>query len=223
MNPTNVTDNNNRNNTNNKIENQPTQKVPIKEEDVDYYEIEKNKDYIISKFGGTQRTLLSTIISSLYTLLFFILLIYYNEKHYNAGEDFLVGECKRLKKWNRVIYIGLGVSFIFIIVCTILQIMNKEKEKYIAILLLVRTVFNYIVGLFFLISITVVYFGIYDIEKCPPVRKVDLAYIICEWAIFSVCIIFHYAIVFFFVCCKAKRKPWNGEGEVDPEEMKKVI
>ena len=219
MNPTNINENTN----NNGAENQPTQKVPIKEEYTDYYEIEKNKDYIISKFGGTQRTILSTSISSIYQILFLVLFIYYNEKHYDDGKDFLVGECGRLKKWNRIIYIGLAVSFVFFIVCTILQIINKEKEKYIAILLLVRTVFNYIVGLFFLIALTTVYFGIDKIEKCPPVRKVDLAYIICEWAIFSVCIIFHYAIVFFFICCKAKRKFWNGEGDVDPEEMKKVI
>ena len=208
---------------NNNIDTQPTNKVPIKDEYIDYYEIEKNKDYIISKFGGTARTILSTSISSIYTLAFFILLIYYNEKHYNEGNDFNVGNCNRLKRWNRSLYIGLGVSFIFFIVCTILQIMNKEKEKYIAILLLVRTVFNYIVGLFFVVAITVVYFGINEIEKCPTVRNVDLAYIICEWVIFSVCIIFHYVIVFFFICCKAKRKYWSGEGEVDPEEIKKVI
>ena len=88
MNPTNVTEINNNNNKSDKIENKPTQKVTIKEDDVDYYEIEKNKDYIISKFGGTERTLLSTIISSVYTLIFIILLIYYNEKHYDEGEDF---------------------------------------------------------------------------------------------------------------------------------------
>ena len=208
---------------NNNIETNPTNKVPIREDNLEYYEIEKNKDYIISKFGGTNRTVLSTVISSIYTLLFLVLLVYYNEKSYDKGNDFSVGECNKLKRWNRVIYIGLGVSFIFFIVCTILQILNKEKEKYIAILLLIRTIFNYFVGLFFLISITVVYFGIDDIEKCPTVRKVDLAYIICEWVIFSLCIVFHYMIVFFFICCKAKRKFWNGEGDVDPEEMKKVI
>ena len=223
MNPTNVTEINNNNNKSDKIENKPTQKVTIKEDDVDYYEIEKNKDYIISKFGGTQRTLLSTIISSVYTLIFIILLIYYNEKHYDEGEDFSKGDCSRLKKWNRVIYIGLIISFCCFIICTILQIKNKDKEKFIAFLLLFRTLFNYIVGLFFVIAISAVYFGIDDIDKCPPVRKVDFAYIICEWIIFTVCIVFHYAIVFFFVCCKAKRKFWNGEGEVDPEEMKKVI
>ena len=210
-------------NKNNNINSQPTNKVPIKEDYKEYYEIEKNKDYIISKFGGTKRTVLSTVISSLYTLVFLILFIYYNEKHYDEGKDFKFGDCNRLKRWNRVIYIGLAVSFVFFIVCTILQIINKEKEKYIAILLLIRTVFNYIVGLFFLISITVVYFGIDEIDKCPPVRRVDFAYIICEWIIFSVCIIFHYIIVFFFLCCKAKRTFWNGEGDVDPEEMKKVI
>ena len=210
-------------NKNNNINTQPTNKVPIKEDYKEYYEIEKNKDYIISKFGGTKRTVLSTVISSLYTLVFLILFIYYNEKHYDEGKDFKFGDCNRLKRWYRVIYIGLAVSFVFFIVCTILQIINKEKEKYIAILLLIRTVFNYIVGLFFLISITVVYFGIDEIDKCPPVRRVDLAYIICEWIIFSVCIIFHYIIVFFFLCCKAKRTFWNGEGDVDPEEMKKVI
>ena len=208
---------------NNNIETNPSNKVPIKEDNLEYYEIEKNKDYIISKFGGTNRTVLSTVISSIYTLIFLVLLVYYNEKNYDKGKDFSVGECNKLKRWNRVIYIGLGTSFIFFIVCTILQIINKEKEKYVAILLLIRTLFNYFIGLFFVIAITVVYFGIDDIDKCPTVRIVDLAYIICEWAIFSLCIVFHYMIVFFFICCKAKRKFWNGEGDVDPEEMKKVI
>ena len=208
---------------NNNIETNPTNKVPIREDNLEYYEIEKNKDYIISKFGGTNRTVLSTVISSIYTLVFLVLLAYYNEKHYDKGKDFSIGECNKLKRWNRVIYIGLGVSFIFFIICTILQIMNKEKEKYVAILLLIRTLFNYFIGLFFLIAITVVYFTLDDIDKCPTVKKVDLAYIICEWVIFSFCIIFHYMLVFFFICCKAKRKFWNGEGDVDPEEMKKVI
>ena len=208
---------------NNNIETNPTNKVPIREDNLEYYEIEKNKDYIISKFGGTNRTVLSTVISSIYTLAFLVLLAYYNEKHYDKGKDFSIGECNKLKRWNRVIYIGLGVSFIFFIICTILQIMNKEKEKYVAILLLIRTLFNYFIGLFFLIAITVVYFTLDDIDKCPTVKKVDLVYIICEWVIFSFCIIFHYMLVFFFICCKAKRKFWNGEGDVDPEEMKKVI
>ena len=206
------------NSTNDNDNTLPNNKVEINEFK-DYYEIEKNKDYVISKFGGTPRTLLSTIISSIYTLTFFILFIYYNEKNKN---DF-IEDCKNLRKWNRIIYVGLGISFIFFILCTILQIQNQGREKYVSILLLIRTIFNYIVGLFFVIAISAVYFGIDDIDKCPPVRKVDFAYIICEWIIFTVCIVFHYAIVIFFVCCKAKRKPWNGEGEIDPEEIKKVI
>ena len=218
-------------NSTNDNDNTPNNKVTIKDEFQDYFEIEKNKDYIISKFGGTSRTLLSTIISSIYTLIFFILLLYYNE--YNSDSDEFekdiynnkYDECRKLRRWNRVLYIGLGISFLFFIICTVLQIKNQGKEKYVSILLLIRTVFNYIIGLFFLISITSVYFSISGdvMDNCPTVRKIDLAYIICEWAIFSVCIIFHYAIVIFFVCCKAKRKPWNGEGEVDPEEIKKVI
>ena len=216
---------NSKNDNDNDDNNTPNNKVTIKDELKDYYEIEKNKDYIISKFGGTQRTVLSTIISSIYNLTFFVLLLYYNEKHFDHEEfDNIRNEdCQRLQKWNRVIYIGLGISFIFFIICTILQIINQGKEKYVSILLLVRTVFNYIVGLFFLIAITCVYFSIDNIELCPKVRKIDLAYIIFEWAIFTACIIFHYAIVIFFVCCKAKRTQWNGDGDVDPEEMKKVI
>ena len=219
-------------NSTNDNDNKPNNNIPIKDDTQDYYEIEKNKDYIIAKFGGTKRTLLSTIISSIYTLTFFILLLYYNEfngdsdnfKNSSNG-DKIHNDCRRLQRWNRVLYIGLGISFIFFILCTILQIRNQGKEKYVSILLLIRTLFNYIVGLFFLISITSAYFSIQEsvMDNCPVVKKVDLAYIICEWVIFSVCIILHYAIVIFFVCCKAKRKQWNGEGDVDPEEMKKVI
>ena len=68
--------------------NHPNEKVTIKEEFQDYYEIEKKKDYIISKFGGTKRTILSTIISSIYNLTFFVLLLYYNEKHYEPYKGF---------------------------------------------------------------------------------------------------------------------------------------
>ena len=214
------------NSTNDNDNNPPNNKVTIKDEFQDYYEIEKNKDYIISKFGGTQRTVLSTIISSIYNLTFFILLLYYNEKDSNFEEEYekkKIEDCYRLKKWNRALYLGLGISFIFFIICTILQIINQGKEKYVSYLLLIRTVFNYIVGLFFLIAITCVYFSIENIDLCPKVKNIDLAYIILEWAIFSACIVFHYAIVIFFVCCKAKRKQWNGDGDVDPEEMKKVI
>ena len=219
-------DNDNNENKEKKKNDLPNQKVTIKDEFQEYQEIEKNKDYVISKFGGTNRTLLSTIISSVYNLTFFILLLYYNEKKFYPEEgydDYKIKGCNKLRRWNRVIYIGLGVSFIFFIICTILQIMNKGKEKFVSILLLVRTLFNYIVGLFFLIAITSVYFSIDNIEICPPVKNVDLAYIIIEWIIFSFCIIVHYAIVFFFLCCKAKRKQWDGVGDVDPEEMKKVI
>ena len=210
------------NNKKNSLENIPTNKIQIKDEQNDYYEIEKNKDYIISKFGGTPRTVLSSAISGIYEIVFLVLLIIYNEKNY-TNEYFNIGNCMRLKRWNRALYISLAISFVFLIVCTVLQIINKENEKFIAYLLLIRTLFNYILGLFFLIAITVVYFGIDSIEKCPPVRYVDFVYILCEWVIFSVCIIFHYAIIFFIICCKAKRKFWNGEGDVDPEEMKKVI
>ena len=211
-------------NDNDNDDNIPKNKVTIKDEFKDYYEIEKNKDLIIQKFGGTSRTLLSTIVSSIYTLTFFILLLYYNEKKYDANKGFGVGEeCNKLKKWNRVLYVELSISFIFFIICTILQIQNQGREKYVSILLLIRTIFNYIIGLFFLISITCVYFSIDNMDNCPTVKKVDLAYIIIEWIIFSSCIILHYAIVIFFVCCKAKRKEWDGTGDVDPEEMKKVI
>jgi len=217
MNSTNIKDDNSINVNN---------KVTIKDESKDYYEIEKSKDYIISKFGGTSRTILSTIISSIYTLTFFILLVYYNEKKNNDNEGThqkSYNDCQRLKRWNRALYIGLGVSFIFFILCTILQIINQGKEKYITIILLIRTVFNYIVGLFFLIAITVVCCSIDNHDLCSSVYKVDIVYIILEWIIFSFCIVIHYMIVIFFLCCKAKRKPWNGDGDVDPEEMKKVI
>ena len=41
-----------------------------------------------------------------------------------------------------------------------------------------------------------------NIDLCPTVKRVDLIYIIIEWIIFSTCIILHYAIVIFFLCCK---------------------
>ena len=54
--------------------------------------------------------------------------IIYNEKNY-TNEYFNIGNCMRLKKWNRALYISLAISFVFLIVCTVLQIINKEKVQ----------------------------------------------------------------------------------------------
>lgn len=205
--------NNNINNT--------SHSMGMKEMDVTqmYSEIEKDKNYVIEKFGGVPRTILSTVISSIYSLIFIVLLIIYTEIKETKDES----ACKKLKKWNKALYIALIISLIFAIICTIIQIMWRDIEKNVTLILLIRTMFNYIVGLIFLISMTVVYFGNDNIGECTPVKYIDLTYIILEWIIFSVCIIFHYSIVVYFVCCKAKRKFWDGEGEIDPEEIKKVI
>lgn len=186
----------------------------------EYLKIEYNKEYVIQKFGGVPRTLLSSIISLIYTLIFLIALIILNEKEYPDNSP---KECNNLRKWNRILICGLCLSVILIIFCTLFQLKNRNKEANVTLILLIRTLINYVFGLFLLIAITTVYFSNDNIKDCPNVRYVDLLYIILEWIIFSVCIIFHYAIVIFFCCCKAKRKMWNGEGEIDEEEMKKVI
>ena len=186
----------------------------------EYYKIERNKEYVTAKFGGIPRTLLSSFISLLYTLLFLIFLIVFNEKKYPKDSS---EECYLLRKWNRALIAGLCLSVVIIIFCTFYQISYRKSEKDVFLILLIRTLVNYVVGLVFLIGITVVYFTRDNIGKCPNVRYVDLVYIILEWIIFSVCIVFHYIIVIFFCCCKAKRKMWNGEGEIDEEEIKKVI
>ena len=186
----------------------------------EYLEIERNKEFVTAKFGGIPRTLLFSIISLLYTLLFLIFFIIYNEKKY---PDTSPQECNLLRKWNRVLIAGLCFSVVIIIFCTYYQLSNRKNEAKVTLILLIRTVINYLIGLIFLIAITVVYFTRNNIKNCPNVRYVDLVYIILEWIIFSVCIILHYIIVVFFCCCKAKRKMWNGEGEIDEEEMRKVI
>ena len=195
-------------------------KSQIKEYTQEYLEIERNKEYVTATFGGIPRTLLSSTISLLYTLLFLIFLIIFNEKKYpNTSPN----ECNLLRKWNRVLIAGLCLSVIIIVFCTYYQLSNRNNEPKVTFILLIRTLINYIIGLIFLIAITVVYFSRNNIENCPKVRYIDLVYIILEWIIFSICIVFHYIIVIFFCCCKAKRKMWNGEGEIDEEEMKKVI
>lgn len=184
-----------------------------------YSEVELNKNYVIEKFGGIPRTILSTVISSIYSLTFIILLLIFNPK---TGDEVNKKDCKPLKRWNRALYIVLIISLIFAIICTIIQIKNRHIEKNVTLILLIRTLFNYIVGLTMLICMTVVYFT-HNGSECTPVGRVDLVYIILEWIIFTVCIVFHYSIVIYFCCCKAKRKYWDGEGEIDPEEIKKVI
>lgn len=203
------------------IINNTNHSMTMKEMDVTqmYSEIEQNKNFVIEKFGGVPRTILSTVISSIYTLIFIVLLIIYTEKKDRKNSD----ACEKLEKWNRSLYIALIISFIFAILCTIIQLSYKDIEKNVTLILLIRTMFNYIVGLTFLISMTVVYFGTEGINECKPVKYVDLIYIILEWIIFSVCIVFHYSIVVYFICCKAKRTFWNGDGPIDPNELKKVI
>lgn len=214
--------NNNISNNNNNNINNTNNSMTMKEMEITTQmnsDLEQNKNYVIEKFGGIPRTILSTVISSIYSLIFIILFLYYTEIKETKDESV----CKKLQKWNRALYITLIISLIFSIACTVFQIMERNIEKNVTLVLLIRTMFNYIVGLIFLISITVVYFGNDNIDECNPVKNVDLVYIILEWIIFSVCIIFHYSIVVYFCCCKAKRKYWDGEGPIDPEEIKKVI
>jgi len=197
-----------------------TKKVTVKDDYHDYEEIEKSKEYIIQKFGGTGRTFLSTFISSIYNIVFIILIIYFNEK--DTKNTQMIPSCKKLKRCNRVLCIGLGVSLVFVLVCTIIQIKYQGREKIVSYLLLIRTLYNFFVGTGLLIYLTVVYFHD-DIDDCGNVKTVDFVYIILEWVILVGCCIFHYSIVIFFLCCKAKRTFWDGEGDVDPEEIKKVI
>lgn len=205
----------------NNIINNTNHSMTMKDVDVTqmYSEIEQNKNYVIEKFGGVPRTILSTVISSIYTLTFIILLLIYTEIKDRKDID----ACKKLEKWNRALYIALIFSFVFAIICTIIQLSCKDIEKNVTLILLIRTIFNYIIGLIFLISMTVVYFGTEGINDCTPVKYIDFIYIILEWIIFSVCILFHYSIVIYFLCCKAKRTYWDGEGPIDPNELKKVI
>ena len=176
----------------------------------------KTKETQIREFYSSSfYIIITTIITISYSLLWTILIIVYTEK------DSLPSNCNKLIRCNRVIYSFLILSIIITLITSIIQLVNSNFNL-IAKLLLIKTLYHYIVGLSIVIAITVIYYKTDDVELCDKMRKVDYAYIITEWIIVGSCSLCYCGILWFVICCKAKPPQLNRDGEVSDEEMKKI-
>jgi hypothetical protein len=171
---------------------------------------------VLKKFQTIKILLISLLISLIYSLIFSILFIYYNEKNYPPN-------CKNLKRINRFIYIILLISVFFSIISTIYHIKNRLNYENSKKILQIRSVFNYVVTLAILISLTVVYCKTKNKKDCETIWKIDLAFMICEWIILFLCYSGFWTIVIVIFCCKSKVVNLKENDEIPIEEMKKLI
>ena len=176
----------------------------------------KTKETKIREFYSSPfYIIITTIITIAYSLIWTILIIVYTEK------DSLPSNCTNLIRCNRVIYSFLLLSIIITAVTSIIQIVYPNFT-FIARLLLLKTLYHYIVGLSIVIAITVIYYRTDEVETCDKMRKVDFAYIITEWIIVGSCSLCYCGILWFVICCKAKPPKMSRDGEVSDEEMRKI-
>ena len=182
-----------------------------------FYQNLEDKDlYVLKTFQTVKILLISLIISIFYSLLFSFLLLFYNENSFPSN-------CKNLKRMNRATYIILFISTLFSIICTIIHIKYRLDYEYSKKILQIRSIYNYVITLSFLISLTIVYNRTRNVKECGKVWKVDLAYIICEWIILILCYSGFWIIVVIIFCCKSKHIELKENDEIPIEEMKKLI
>jgi len=202
-------------NSNTKINTSNLKSIESKNQNF-YQNIEDKDLYVLKTFQTVKILLISLFISMIYSLLFSILLLYYNENSFPPN-------CKNLKRMNRATYIILFISIVFSIICTIIHIKYRLDYEYSKKILQIRSIYNYVITLVFLISLTIVYIKTKNKKECGNVWKVDLAYIICEWIILILCYSGFWAIVIIIFCCKSKHIQLRENDEIPIEEMKKLI
>ena len=117
-----------------------------------FYQNLEDKDlYVLKTFQTVKILLISLIISIFYSLLFSFLLLFYNENSFPSN-------CKNLKRMNRATYIILFISTLFSIICTIIHIKYRLDYEYSKKILQIRSIYNYVITLSFLISLTIIFF-----------------------------------------------------------------
>jgi len=202
-------------NSNTKINTSNLRSIESKNQNF-YKELEDKDLYVLKTFQTVKILLITLLISVIYSLLFSVLLLYYNENSFPPN-------CKNLKRMNRATYIILFISIVFSIICTIIHIKYRLDYEYSKKILQIRSIYNYVITLVFLISLTVVYIRTNNKKECGNVWKVDLAYIICEWIILFLCYSGFWTIVIIIFCCKSKHIQLRENDEIPIEEMKKLI
>ena len=162
-------------------------------------------------------TIVSTVLSSVYTFIWAVVFSVYIEidnDHSQCHDN--------IKIWVRVSYGIMYALCILSFICCIAQVKMKKKLEYLQKILFFRTLGNYIIGCFLVISMTIIYCKYGDLDKCPTISKIIIAFVVSEWVIVGGCIITFFTFVIIAFCCKARATEWNGEGEVPEAEIRKV-
>ncbi|MCQ2821018.1 MAG: hypothetical protein MJ252_27485 [archaeon] len=176
--------------------------------------LDKESDIIVL-VKDKRFAIISTIISSLYTLTWAILFTLIIEDENKDSCDSIVFN------WGRIFYSGFYLSAFISILTMVLQIGFKKNSSRVEKVLLVRMIINYVFSYFMVISATVVY-SKYANKGCSKVKKLFLGFIISEWILAGGCTITFITIIIITLCCKAKRRQWDGQGEVDAREIQRL-
>ena len=165
---------------------------------------------------GNQFIIISTLIGSIYSLLWALLILYYTQF------DTHPYNCKTFLTWTRVLYICLFVSILFNIIVFIIQITTRKNIKISIILLTIKSLFYYALGTIIVICISIVYAKTNKVSSCGTIAKIVLGYIAVEWFIIVACLGSVIGFIIYICCCKVKEIEIKGD-DISDEEIKKVI
>lgn len=180
-------------------------------------EISDSEECVILAAREISFTIITTMLTSIYTLAWGIIFTMYIE----VDED--SKDCSaKIVFWGRFTYVCLYLLAIMAFICCFLQIKKKNNLKIVQKILFIRTIINYVLAFFLVISMTVVYVKYCNINMCRKIGKIIFGFIVSEWFIVGSCIICFIIFVIVGFCCRAKREFWDGEGEVSFKELDKV-
>lgn len=162
---------------------------------IEEIKILSNEEKFKSIFMGTLCTIILLLISLSYGITWGVLFLIYTKK-----DEFSNEECQELKRWDRALYIVHFICAFLHLISSVIQLLASayDKDSNIAqYITFFRSCINYIAGIVILIGINVAYVRLEDTSICGSLSKLNLAYIICEWAIigFFICFVFVVCIV----------------------------
>jgi hypothetical protein len=165
---------------------------------------------------GNKFIIISTLIGTIYSLLWALLILYYTK--YDTHPN----NCKTFLKWTHALYICLFVSIAFNIIVLIIQITTRTNFNVSVKLLFTKNVFYYIAGIAIVICISYAYATTNKVSSCGTIAKIILGYIAIEWFITFVCLGSVVGFIIYICCCKVKEIEIKGD-DISDEEIKKVI
>ena len=165
---------------------------------------------------GNKFIIISTLIGTIYSLLWALLILYYTKY------DTHPSNCKTFLKFTHALYICLFVSIAFNIIVLIIQLTTRKNFNVSVILLKIKTVVYYVVGITIVVCITCVYATTNKVSSCGTITKIIIGYIAVEWFIMFVCLGTVVGFIIYICCCKIKEIEIKGD-DISDEEIKKVI